>query len=502
MWRRVGGLGLVRVATAISTVIACRQAIGIDQYFNASTEAGTDAGSTACGLPYGTTACASCINANCCGVSTACAADAPCGAYFECLAACKIGDWQCRAQCQVDHAFSHASEMPALAACTVANCETACGLTCGEVGAWNTPPAAAASCHSCFATNNCAGARACSSSADCVGWVQCISGCTTPDCRLACPSPEAGTNDAQGALISTFAPGLLAPSFGAGCSAAECGSPDWSCVGHVVWPGGIASATMLAHVQDWITSQPVSGAEVSICGFFDPNCNSPYAGAQTDGSGNASLPLQVGLGPDAYAQINSPTIVPTLYWWGYQASEPRASLAHPWVLTFTPAELQAIVASSGEPSWDSSSLGWVAAQVLDCSGGAASGVSVTIDVKGPTEVPYYLVNQAPSFTATQTSTNGEWGMSNVPPGIVNLTATPIGMDKPSSQGHVLVRPGTISVLFMYPTPCARAVPRSIPLSVSRSSGRLTIGRLRISSSECSRDATSAQRDPRRHPHIA
>ena len=43
---------------------ACRQAIGIDQYFNASADAGggspADGWTTACGLPYGTNACASC----------------------------------------------------------------------------------------------------------------------------------------------------------------------------------------------------------------------------------------------------------------------------------------------------------------------------------------------------------------------------------------------------------------------------------------------------------
>jgi hypothetical protein len=53
-------------AVALAAVLlgGCRQAIGIDAYFNAPADGGAvapaDAGTSACGLPYGTTACAAC----------------------------------------------------------------------------------------------------------------------------------------------------------------------------------------------------------------------------------------------------------------------------------------------------------------------------------------------------------------------------------------------------------------------------------------------------------
>jgi hypothetical protein len=61
MWRRVGWLGLATV-TVTTAIFACRQTLGIDQYFNASAEAGSEAGTSACRLPYGTSLCASCIS--------------------------------------------------------------------------------------------------------------------------------------------------------------------------------------------------------------------------------------------------------------------------------------------------------------------------------------------------------------------------------------------------------------------------------------------------------
>src|ERR1700722_944789 len=127
LWRL--GLGLVASLSAVAGVPACRQVVGITD------NPPTDLTSTLCGLPYGTSACASCVNTSCCTESTACAADPACAAYETCLGKCN-GDPGCRSQCIGDNPVGTSSDVSALSACLASKCETACGLTCGAVAGY------------------------------------------------------------------------------------------------------------------------------------------------------------------------------------------------------------------------------------------------------------------------------------------------------------------------------------------------------------------------------
>src|SRR5580693_8206568 len=89
------GLGLIAAVAVIISVIACRQLVGITD------NPPTDLTSTLCGLPYGTSLCASCASTNCCAESTACSTDPVCSPYESCLGACN-GDSKCRSQCTID----------------------------------------------------------------------------------------------------------------------------------------------------------------------------------------------------------------------------------------------------------------------------------------------------------------------------------------------------------------------------------------------------------------
>jgi hypothetical protein len=89
MWRRAAGFGLFATLIALASLFACRQLVGITD------NPPEDLTSTFCGLPYGTSACASCVQASCCTESTTCAADPACAAYEGCLGQCN-GDLACR----------------------------------------------------------------------------------------------------------------------------------------------------------------------------------------------------------------------------------------------------------------------------------------------------------------------------------------------------------------------------------------------------------------------
>src|ERR1700677_2428390 len=95
------------ITTALAAAGGCRQIAGIS---DSPPQALT---STVCGLPYGTSTCAACVNESCCASSTACAADDACAAYEGCLGQ-SAGDPERRSQCGIDHPGGVASDVIAL----------------------------------------------------------------------------------------------------------------------------------------------------------------------------------------------------------------------------------------------------------------------------------------------------------------------------------------------------------------------------------------------------
>jgi hypothetical protein len=200
-----GALGTAALATAIASSLSCRQIVGIQDNPPAAI-------TSACGLPWGTAACASCVGASCCSEAAVCAGGVACLAFYECLGRCQPGDWQCRTQCGIDHPFGGIDELPALSTCAASHCESACDLTCGGVSSLlNQIPDAAPSCQKCFestSTASCTYSRECATSPTCVGWLQCMSLCATPDCRLVC-ADRFGLGDAG--LVGTASAIGVAP---------------------------------------------------------------------------------------------------------------------------------------------------------------------------------------------------------------------------------------------------------------------------------------------------
>jgi hypothetical protein len=337
-------------------------------------------------------------------------------------------------------------------------CAGPCGVTCGSaVSAFGFPPGAAAGCVTCFEANDCAlEAGICAKSTSCMGWVQCDAACWTPDCRLACSRRygyDGGTS--IGDINYNAGPPSLESILGACKTQCLVGS-NWSCVGRVEWPAATMGGTKLeANILAFATSAPVQDADVKICGATDPGCQHipvPEATSNANGLVAVDVPpttsLLGGLTADAFAQINAAGYVPELVFLGYPVSEPLANIAEPTVYLLTPDYLQA----SGS-SWDMMNYGEISFEVIDCDGQGASGVQVTIDVDGGQMQEFYFEGFTPSFAATATDSTGlGGGFVNVPEGNVTLTATPLTLGKPSSHATVIVRKGTLTQAFLFPTP--------------------------------------------------
>ncbi len=458
-----GAKGIAAVAVVLATFIACRQIVDYRSEPSAAALAATDAGvdssadaSAACGFGYGTSRCASCVSANCCKASAACATNPACAPYASCVAACS-GDPACRAQCALEFPPGNSNETPALSACLAAQCESACGLTCGGVtnalSYGGVPPDAATACQNCVATNGCEVARTCGASVDCAAERLCKGVCATFDCAEACANADdAGYPAAIGLASITRGP----------CAGACARGADWSCVGHRNWPLPKPTAdtvTMTIQVKDYTSGSLRSGVDVKVCDRNDVDCTSWLARGVTDTTGIVVLhvPNRVDmgfLGLDGYLQLTSPEIVSDMLYWGFPLSEPDYALtdapASGWnasLRVFTLEELNQLGSSLGIPYDPSLSL--LIALVNDCEFRAAPDVEVKTNPGTPTVKEFY------GLSTTETATDPTYFSATfigVPVGSIEVVATPRALNQPSSRETVNVRAGWVTGVMMAPTP--------------------------------------------------
>ena len=348
--------------SAVLCAAGCRQIVSYNETreYIVSPDAGggVDAGASAsaCGLPYGSTTCASCAQANCCNEAMACEANPVCKAYESCLGACRLGDVAGRQQCEIDHPAGTANEVSALSACLVTHCESDCGLACGALAGWAVEPDAAAAFQSCM-TGSCEQERACAGSAGCDAVTRCYVACPTPDCITTCVASRGV--DPGWCFADAGATDASSTSTGFARAASACASVSenfWECVGHVSWPPVQAATTTLQNrVTDSSSGMTISGMKVEACGTEDIECNAPWAVDYTDSSGWVSMqvPLLPASSTAGYlkvtlAPMTSSASVRTYGYWGFPLSQARCVDyscdlgVNAWGFA-TPAETQTLV---------------------------------------------------------------------------------------------------------------------------------------------------------------
>ncbi len=461
MRRRTTAIASGAVAVAIASLFACRQIADFRDEPSAArtgTDAGPDAAAdpgVACGFGYGTSRCASCVHANCCPESSACATSPKCAPYASCVGAC-AGDPACRAQCALDSPPAESTEVPALTACLAAQCESECGLTCGGIvnatSYAGVAPDAAAGCQSCILANGCDVAHACGASTECDALRLCIEPCVTPDCSEACRDKhDAGVPLAV--AVSSIAGGACTGVCGRGA--------DWTCVGQFGWTRPeSAMVTLSIQVEDYInTAKTFAGVDVRVCDRKDVNCTiaSSMAHGTTDATGSVVFEIpnpenSIFLGLDGYIQLQSPDIVPWLYYWGFPLSKAAYTLVDSpssqlGVKVLTPDDANNLFSQAGSTFDPSAST--LVAIATDCEFRLAPEVLVA------TDPPYLTVPETYDLSKSNTSTGmrGLAAFAGLPAGSIDVIATPLALgNKPSSRQMVTIRPGWVTAVTMLPTP--------------------------------------------------
>jgi len=223
--------------------------------------------------------------------------------------------------------------------------------------------------------------------------------------------------------------------------------PTWGCLNSTppALPAQDDSRTLRieAKLVELFTNAPVVGMDLRLCRGLDVLCQSPLGKTATNDAGvyGFDVPFAFrgfvdGTPPDGSTlmPIISPFMRPP-------TQEHRLADDTPYSVP-SQATLESLLAIIGRQVAPSS--GHVFGLALDCAGKPAVGVVLTSRNTTAESVGYYLDDsRLPNTTQGATSSQGEVGYVNLPPGPVTFTyakvdGTPIG------TATVLVRAGTVT----------------------------------------------------------
>jgi len=257
------------------------------------------------------------------------------------------------------------------------------------------------------------------------------------------------------------------------CSGSVCVAADAAtdgarsdAAGCVAPPLQTPSITLSLSLTDFLRGGPVENVLATACpNPADPACSAPESTRAPDDGGVVRLPLSTTQGPfkgyiivvpavdggavdlDAAGDVSSFYIPSRNY---YGSPLPLTTDTVDTLALGTFGALAAVTSTYNLGSVDPS-LGMVFVTTVNCAAQNIAGVSVSIDLTGPTTVSFYFVNGLPVTTATQTDSSGLAGFVNVPVGARVLTTKVASTGQPLGAVSLFVLPSTISNANVGPT---------------------------------------------------
>lgn len=201
---------------------------------------------------------------------------------------------------------------------------------------------------------------------------------------------------------------------------------------------------LILRVIDALQQSPLNNVPILACNKLDLMCMTPMAKASTGMDGKAHLMV-----PATFA--------------GYMQSTERTDYVS--ALYFMPA----LLPENGElsnfpliPSTAFTGLGLaLGAQidrerghamliVEDCKGAALAGITFTSPQADMKTTPFYVRDQIPTTSAKDTPPEGDGGYVNLPPGVVEITASDVKTGLVINTVTVLIRPGMVTTAYIRP----------------------------------------------------
>jgi hypothetical protein len=240
------------------------------------------------------------------------------------------------------------------------------------------------------------------------------------------------------------------------------GPPPLGCLDDEPAPPRGEAVVFILEIWHATRGMPIPGVEVRRCAELDPECSTPLEVTVTDAEGIALLtaPPETDDGDRFFVEATRDGYVPTLYY-----------IAGPWIdasrtMIFripldmvTPAEL-GLYMESGGIDYDPS-LGLVVMTSTDCEGWALPGVRLTAEPLGTATAPFLFFGLPMAVTSGNelTDGSGRGGFTNLPSGIVGVTAVHVDSGRAVGERSVLVRPGWWTEVRLSPSAAIVYEPR-------------------------------------------
>jgi hypothetical protein len=212
---------------------------------------------------------------------------------------------------------------------------------------------------------------------------------------------------------------------------------------------------------DVVSYVPQAGVTVLACPSLDSTCTMAVVGGptDTDDAGNASMSIPGGF--TGFFLLERADSLPTYFYpAGHLVSAggpPGGPFTYPTSTTSHSSVAGLSFALGVQQNQDlDAGPGILSVTQFDCNDHHAKGV--TFSASPAPERTIYLQNGLPSMAATQTTVEGSAVMVNAPPAVVTVTST-ISTDLSGSPprsppltqtASVLVRPGSVTILYMRP----------------------------------------------------
>ncbi len=224
----------------------------------------------------------------------------------------------------------------------------------------------------------------------------------------------------------------------------------WECLGKLepIRTDAKRSVNLNLRLTDLKTSG-LTGLAVNYCYSLDPACTPINAeDAYSDADGQVSLEVPWGL-HGIVIITGDANIVPTLVYIDPPPTAPTNAITIPILDVDTVALMSLLTGKLVDPE-----TGMVLLSTSDCTlqyNPLTPGVSYELDSPGENTVQFYLVNQQPDTSATQTGANSVGGFANVPPGLALISARVPELDNLAvGHGNFLVRKGWLTYATISP----------------------------------------------------
>ncbi len=235
-------------------------------------------------------------------------------------------------------------------------------------------------------------------------------------------------------------------------SDASASDPIWGCLGKVSWPAEDPTRTIVDRGQFLriFSEAPIPGLVLRACRGIDATCASPIGETVTDAEGDYALTLPFAF--RGYLETRPTPAQEVLAMLLPIVTPPVVDIAE---MTRGPAHAPSAIDLGSLLDIIGRKLnpdeGHIFGLAVDCQGRPVQGVTLEATPTVADSLAYYVDdNRLPNLTQKSTSTRGELGFVNLPPGPVTLRYSAAGRRVGSTT--VQMRKATVTAVRLAPTP--------------------------------------------------